>query len=183
MQKNSTNNSRIFFLKKIRKKSSIKKMFKQFTIRKTKIIFCWIFDLSRIKKGFFARLRWWLLRSKSCLNMKIYFTVLPMIYELRREGRIPSMINGLSRSLEAMEANFISINVFYTLCYLLQREEEENLLWLQSINLVNTKWWAIVDTELTIRATFRLLSSTIYFCVQLIFALTSTSTTWRDKLT
>ena len=157
-------------------------MYEQFTKRKTKIIFCWIFDLSRIKKGFFARLRRWLLRSKSCLNMKIYFTVLPMIYELRREGRIPSMINGLSRSLEAMEANFISINVFYTLCYLLQREEE-NLLWLQSINLVNTKWWAIVDTELTIRATFRLLSSTIYFCVQLIFALTSTSTTWSDKLT
>ena len=29
----------------------------------------------------------------------------------------------------------------------------------------------------------RLLSSTIYFCVQLIFALTSTSTTWSDKLT
>ena len=29
----------------------------------------------------------------------------------------------------------------------------------------------------------RLLSSTIYFRVQLIFALTSTSTTWSDKLT
>ena len=29
----------------------------------------------------------------------------------------------------------------------------------------------------------RVLSSTIYFCVQLIFALTLTSTTWSDKLT